>query len=455
MPTSELHQWAQGWIDAVSYDAENAHIGRFSRLDIEIRTTEGERYVVEYDGGAVRARPAPDHLDAAAEDGGPGGSRTSSPVDRLVLRGSRAVWCELADPGATPRRHDLLALTKAAAGIEVVAGREVMIRHLRVLARLVDVAKAVTAGTEGGPRGTVAPAPDGEQLPDPAVAPVVENVVGRYLRLRSDGTEQRIYFEEAGPADGDAPVILALHTAGADSRQYRHLLADTDITSRYRVVAFDLPAHGRSLPPEGWWRREHLLTTDSYATLVRDVADALDLPRPVVLGCSMGGSLVLELARRDPDRWGGVVGLSGALSLEGRFQDWSLHPDVNAQQVVPTWTASLMSPHGPEQARREVWWIYSQGGPGVYRGDTYFYSEDLDLRETAGSIDTARCPVYLLTGEYDHACTPADTDAARAAIPGARGGVMPGVGHFPMAENYPVFRTYLLSVLDELAGGQE
>lgn len=276
---------------------------------------------------------------------------------------------------------------------------------------------------------------------------MIEDIVGRYVHLRSSGTDYRVYFEQAGTG----PVLLALHTAGSDSRQFRHLLTDPEVTGRHRVVAFDLPWHGRSLPPDGWWTEEYLLTTDRYVALVEDVCAALELDRPIVLGCSMAGSLVIELARRAPERWAGVIGLSGALHVEGRFQDWSLHPDINAQQAVASWTASLMSPSSPEVSRREVWWTYSQGGPGIYRGDTYFYSEDLDLRGRAGDIDTARCPVYLLTGEYDHACSPEDTAAALAAIPGARGGTMPGIGHFPMAENYPLFRTHLLPVLAELA----
>lgn len=275
----------------------------------------------------------------------------------------------------------------------------------------------------------------------------IEDVVGRYVNLSSRGVGYRVYFEEAGAG----PVLLALHTAGSDSRQFRYLLADSEVTARHRVVAFDLPWHGRSLPPDGWWTQDYLLTTDRYVAWVEDFCDALGIERPTVLGCSMAGSLVLELARRSPQRWAGVIGLSGALHVEGRFQDWPLYPDVNAQQVVPSWTYSLMSPHGPEVSRREIWWTYSQGGPGVYRGDTYFYSEDLDLRDAAATIDTALCPVYLFTGEYDHACTPEDTAAAIAAIPGARGGTMAGIGHFPMAENYPLFRTHLLPVLHELA----
>ena len=59
-----------------------------------------------------------------------------------------------------------------------------------------------------------------------------------------------------------------------------------------------------------------------------------------------------------------------------------------------------------------------QGGPGVFRGDLYFYRTDGDFRDRVGEIDTARCPLYLLTGEYDFSCTPDDTRATAEKIPG-------------------------------------
>jgi pimeloyl-ACP methyl ester carboxylesterase len=277
--------------------------------------------------------------------------------------------------------------------------------------------------------------------------PTFEPIIGRYFQLEFEGLSHRIYCEEAGQGQ----PIVCLHTAGSDSRQYRHMLCDREVTDNHRVIAFDLPWHGRSLPPENWWKSEYLLTTERYVGWVMGVIEALELEQPIVVGCSMAGSLVLELARRHADRLGGVVGLSGANKVQGRFNDWPLHPDVNAQQVVPTWVSGLMAPHSPETARREVWWTYSQGGPGIYRGDTYFYSEQLDLRGHEHEIDTAKCPVHLYTGEYDYACTPEETEATIAAIPGAKGGRMTGIGHFPVTENYPRFREYLLPALAEIS----
>jgi pimeloyl-ACP methyl ester carboxylesterase len=87
----------------------------------------------------------------------------------------------------------------------------------------------------------------------------------------------------------------------------------------------------------------------------------------------------------------------------------------------------------------------------VYQGDVHFYSNDWDARDDLKRIDTAKCRVSLLTGEYDYSCTPAMSEAVAQAIPGSRFTVMPGIGHFPMIENYPLFRRYLLPELELMA----
>jgi pimeloyl-ACP methyl ester carboxylesterase len=278
------------------------------------------------------------------------------------------------------------------------------------------------------------------------VVPELDPITGRYVYVEIADVRNRIYFEESG----QGRPLVCLHTAGADSRQYRHLLCDAEVTSRWRTVAFDLPYHGRSLPPEGWWEEEYLLTRDAYVETIMAFLEALGLERPVVLGCSMGGAVVLELARRYASAITAVIGLEAASKIEGRFLDWTVMPDVDGSVVAASWTYGLNAPQSPEAARREIWWIYSQAGPGVYRAGTYFYSVDWDLRGREGEIDTSRCPVYLLTGEYDHACSPEETFATADAIAGASSAKMEDIGHFPMAENYPHFREYLLPVLREL-----
>jgi pimeloyl-ACP methyl ester carboxylesterase len=62
------------------------------------------------------------------------------------------------------------------------------------------------------------------------------------------------------------------------------------LSTGYRVIAFDVPYHGRSNPPDGWWLQKYLLTMKGYLALVRSVWLALGLERPVVMGGSMGGA---------------------------------------------------------------------------------------------------------------------------------------------------------------------
>ncbi|HET9800369.1 MAG TPA: hypothetical protein VFP82_01675, partial [Chthoniobacterales bacterium] len=57
-----------------------------------------------------------------------------------------------------------------------------------------------------------------------------EPIVGRFFTASIDGAEHRVYVEEAGKG----LPLLCLHTAGADSRQYRHLLNDAAVTDRFR-----------------------------------------------------------------------------------------------------------------------------------------------------------------------------------------------------------------------------
>ena len=278
--------------------------------------------------------------------------------------------------------------------------------------------------------------------------PEFEPITGTYFSVAIEGAAHRIFVEQGG----EGVPLLCLHTAGADSRQYRHLLNDSAVTGRFRVIAFDLPYHGRSTPPDRWWLKKYRLTTTSYLATIRTVWLALGLERPVVMGCSMGGAIVLKLAADYQDELTGIIGLESSAYAPGRYNELLHHPAIHGGELAASYTYGLNSPSSPEASRRENWWYYSQSGPGVYQGDVYFYSNDWDGREEIKRIDTNRCKVALLTGEYDYSCTPAMSEAVAAAIPGARLTIMKGMGHFPMIENYAAFQPYLLSSLQHVAG---
>ena len=109
-----------------------------------------------------------------------------------------------------------------------------------------------------------------------------------------------------------------------------------------------------------------------------------------------------------------------------------------------------MAPQSPAQFRDETLWQYKQGGTGIFKGDLHFYRVDGDLRGKLTGIDTGRCPLYLLTGEYDFSCTPEDTLRTASTIAGVQVTVMKRLGHFPMSENPEQFREYVLPVLEQI-----
>jgi pimeloyl-ACP methyl ester carboxylesterase len=275
----------------------------------------------------------------------------------------------------------------------------------------------------------------------------IEPIVGRYVNLEIASRAQRLYFEAAGAGI----PLLCLHTAGADGRQFRHLMLDTDVTDHYRVIAFDMPWHGKSLPPAGYQDEDYQLTTELYAATIRAFSAALTLDRPVVMGCSMGGRIALHLARAHADEFRAVIGLEAADHQTPWYDtEWLHRPDVHGGEVCAALISGLIAPQAPNEARWETLWGYLQSGPGVFKGDLHFYREDSDYRGRMEDIDTDRCPVFLLTGEYDFSCEPDDTLRTAAAIPGAEAVIMEQLGHFPMAENPEKFRGYILPILERI-----
>ena len=272
---------------------------------------------------------------------------------------------------------------------------------------------------------------------------MIEPIVGRYLHM--DG--QRIYFEEAG----QGIPLLCLHTAGSDGRQYRAVLNDEEITRHFRVIAFDMPWHGKSSPPAGWQAQEYRLTTQLYTDLIMNFSRTLGLAKPVVMGCSIGGRIVLDLALKHARELRALIGLQSGAYVE-RYYDaaWLDHPEVHGGRACGAVAYGLMSPLSPEADKWETVWHYMQGGPGIFTGDLYFYQVEGDIRSRIGAIDTSVCPLYLLTGEYDYSASPKDTEAAAAKIKGASFTVMKGLGHFPMSENPQAFLGYLRPVLDDI-----
>lgn len=349
----------------------------------------------------------------------------SAPVD---------VWHKFLEPLPRAPYHHLFGLWARVQSFSLDGNREVLIQNATFFSALMRIARITWNDGEGRARSLPVVRKSGR-----------EAIRASYVHINLGGEECRVYVEEVG----SGPELLLLHTAGSDSRQFYHLMNDERLTSRWKLVAFDLPGHGKSLPPSAWKACEYRLTRASYTQQVLDFVEQMEMQRPVVLGCSMAGALCLSLAQDHPDRFSGVVACEAADRVPGRLHHWLRHPHVDSAEFGPEWIDGLISPYSPEEYRREILWEYSQAGAGIFFGDVAFYSGEFRLSKPE-AIDTQRCPVYMLTGEYDYSCTPEMSRRTADTIPGARFQEMQRIGHFPMAENPEGFLDYLLPILDEI-----
>ena len=274
-----------------------------------------------------------------------------------------------------------------------------------------------------------------------------EPIIGRYLTVTVEGAPRRIYVEESG----QGRPVLCLHTAGADTRQWRHLMCDADVTKDHRLIAFDMPWHGKSLPPEGFETEEYLLTTNSYIETVLAVIKGMGLDRPILAGCSMGGRIALQMAALHSDAFSGFIAIEASDFQAAWYDiDWFHRPDAHGGEMGAALVCTNISPGAPNEERWNTLLMFMQSGPGVFRGDLSFYTQDDSLIGRLGDINTAKTPVHLIVGAYDFTCTPEDAKRTADAIAGATLSVMAEVGHFPMSEHPKAFRPFFVDALERM-----
>jgi len=276
----------------------------------------------------------------------------------------------------------------------------------------------------------------------------MEAITGRYRHVTyASGQSIAVYTESAGMGR----PVLCLHTAGADSRQYHGLMTDTELLTQWQLLAFDMPFHGRSLPPPDWSGARYSLDQTGYRDLCVAFIEQIVGTPVVLIGCSMGAAIAMVLAADRPDLVQGLIALEAPVRPRGRRNPYLTHVAVHGGLQASAYVRGLMSPLSPLEHRTAAAFIYSQGAPGVYEGDLMFYSDEFDGEEVANRIDGQRVPSYFLTGRYDYSATIEDAQRLSSLIPGAKMIEMPELGHFPMTEAPERFRTYLLPVLNAIS----
>ena len=400
---------------------------------------DGEfRLAARHWNGGIRLAIGSTVLELLLENGAPATANVN-PSGVLEIAGDDAVWQKVL--AATPPRfhNDIMANISHDLGLSRKGDPVVFGQYYAALARAVELLRPAT-----GRGDTMAhdDRPEGTH----------DAVTGRYVHLNLQGHDHRIYYEEAGSG---IPLLMQ-HTAGCHSSQWRHLFEMPEITDRFRLIAYDLPCHGKSMPPVSmdWWDEQYLLKGEFLRSIPVRLAGVLGLERPVFMGCSVGGLLALDLAHKHADQFRAVISVEGALNIGGKLNDFGelWHPQISNEYKARLMDG-IMAPDSPKPYRKETSFVYACGWPPVFLGDLCYYVEDYDLRDQAAEIDTTRVGVHILSGEYDYSGTAELGREAHEAIPGSTWVEMKGVGHFPMSENPAAFREYLLPILDQIASG--
>jgi pimeloyl-ACP methyl ester carboxylesterase len=178
----------------------------------------------------------------------------------------------------------------------------------------------------------------------------------------------------------------------------------------------------------------------------------LEVERTYLLGCSIGGKIVLDIATKTPSRLLGVVSMAAYGQRGGRGRSarpWGLEDSGSPSnrersfyghaalvgRSVPKPTVQLIA----EMHAREDWQVTVSDQAGWSGQDIW------------DDLPAITCPTYLVVGSDDFGVPYERVLATAARIPGARTLELPGIGHYPM-EEMPDFADHFVRWLGELTG---
>jgi len=234
-----------------------------------------------------------------------------------------------------------------------------------------------------------------------------------------DLNHEHIYYTlQRNRLIGGVPVVL-IHGAGEN-----HLAWPAGLRRlpEATVYALDLPGHGQS---SGGGRS----TVNDYADWLAQFLDAIEAPRAIVVGHSMGGAIAQLFALTHPDRTTGLVLIAtGAkLRVAPQLLDWSLNDLPAAADLL---SRLVWGPNVPEQIMRSGKLRTLASCPEVLHGD-YLACDGFDVRDRLRAI---KAPTLIIAGMVDQLTPIKYATFMAEQIRHARLVSVPDAGHMVMIE---------------------
>ena len=154
--------------------------------------------------------------------------------------------------------------------------------------------------------------------------------------VSADGVQIRYEFRGKGE-----PTLIFVHGWCCDRSYWREQLPY--FAKKHRVVAIDLAGHGESGLNRKVW------TLDAFGDDVAAVAAKLSLKQVVLIGHSMGGSVIVKAAPKIPGQVLGLVAVDQFFNLEEKHtqeeMDKFIAPfRVNFREAVSNWVRTVFTP---------------------------------------------------------------------------------------------------------------
>ncbi|HEY1014611.1 MAG TPA: alpha/beta fold hydrolase [Herpetosiphonaceae bacterium] len=247
---------------------------------------------------------------------------------------------------------------------------------------------------------------------------------------------------------GSGPPVVLLHAFPLSKEMWRGQVEA--LRDAYRVIAPDLRGHGGSA------LRGDSATMEQMADDVLALLDRLGLGRVALGGLSMGGYVALNLARRHPGRLAALVladtraGADSAEGREGRAATARKALEQGAPAIADQLLPKLLAPATQRDQPglvSEVRALIEATSPAAIAAASHGMAARAD---STAALPAFGAPTLVLVGAEDALTPPSESEAMRAAIPGAQLEIIPGAGHLSNLEQPAAFNQALRGFLDGL-----